>query len=60
MFFSVLLRYLIFICIVNVSVLGVLGYFMYANWNTRHVWMYDRKLVTAVVVGLGLLGFGEG
>lgn len=45
---------------VNVTILSTFGYLMYAHWDTRYRWAYDKKLISAIVVGLGALSFGEG
>ena len=42
---------------VNVGILGGLGYFSYTNWD-KPTW--DRRLVSAVSVGLLTLWGGEG
>lgn len=42
---------------VNAGILGTVGYFSYANWD-RPTW--DRRIVSAVSVGLLTLWTGEG
>ncbi|OCH96559.1 hypothetical protein OBBRIDRAFT_787116 [Obba rivulosa] len=42
---------------VNAGVLGTVGYFAYTNWDRPH---WDRRLVSAVSVGLLTLWSGEG
>ncbi len=44
-------------CAVNAAILGTVGYFAYKEWN-RPTW--DRRIVTAVSVGLLTLWSGEG
>ena len=42
---------------VNAGILGTVGYFSYTNWD-RPTW--DRRIVSAVSVGLLTLWTGEG
>ncbi len=43
--------------VVNVGILGTVGYFSYKNWNLPK---WDRKTVSSVVVGLIALSAAEG
>jgi len=44
--------------VVNVGILGTVGYFGWKDWNNRHLW--DRRTVSAVVIGLMAVAGGEG
>jgi len=46
-----------FVGLVNVGVLGTLGYFAYSNWDRPH---WDRRTVSSISAGLLALWGGEG
>lgn len=49
--------FLLMAVLVNTAVLGTVGFFSYKHWDARQ---WDRRVVSAVSVGLLTLWSGEG